>query len=317
MRTVVLENEFVRMVVLADKGSDIMEFVHRPSNIDVMWHSPLGYRPSSQSRLLYPTSETGFLDCYGGGWQDLLPTIGSGPTELHGAKFGLHGETGVLPWDAEVRTASGRAEATFRVHGIRYPYAVEKTIALGHGSEIEITEMLTNTSMQELEFYWLQHPAFGEPFLAPGCILHLPNGSTVTNLESINSRGRVAGGEFEWPYVKSRDGEVIDLSVIPPRSVIAEETTFVKVKEGWYSLTNPALGLRVRFEWDTSTFPWLWFWQNYWTPEYPFYGKAWNVAIEPATSLPTILGDESARDSLVLGAGQSRTTRISVRLESA
>jgi len=317
IKAVVLENDFVRLVVLADKGSDIVELVHKRKGVDVMWHSPLGHRPRSDSALLFPTSETGFLDGYGGGWQDLLPTIGSGPTDLHGAKFGLHGETGVLPWDATVETSAEKAEAHFRVTGVRYPYSVEKTVALGLQAEIQISEKLTNTSKQELEFYWLQHPAFGEPFLAPGCVLDLPKGSRVVNLESINSRGRVAEGEFDWPHVKSKSGESIDLSVIPPKTVVAEESTFIRVKEGWYSFTNPALGLRVRFEWDTSTFPWLWFWQNYWTPDYPFFGTAWNVAIEPASSLPTTLEKESARGAIVLGPGQSRTTRITVRLEEA
>lgn len=314
MKTVLLENDLVKLVALVDKGSDIVELVYKPKNVDLLWHAPPGLRSPSECGSLLPTPETGFMDYYGGGWQDLLPTIGSGPVKLHGATFGQHGETGVLPWDAEVHTEGKTAVAKLGVNGVRYPYRLEKTLTLD-GSELMISERLTNTSKQTLEFYWLQHPSFGEPFLAPGCVIELPLGSVVTNIASINSLGRVADGQFDWPKVRAKDGGEIDLSVIPPKSVTAEESTFIRVKEGWYNFTNPTLSLRVRFEWDASVFPWVWFWQNYWTSDYPYYGNAWNVAIEPATSLPTILGEHAAKDALVLKGGQSKATDIRVKID--
>lgn len=316
MRTLVLENRFLRFVILLDKGSDIIEMVYKPKNVDVLWHAPPGYRSPKECDSLLRTPETGFLDYYGGGWQDLLPTIGSGPTELHGAKFGLHGETGLLPWDVTLDTNQSSVTAHLRVSGVRYPYLLEKSITLGDGSEIRIEEQLTNTSKQELEYHWLQHPSFGEPFIAPGCTLELPRGSRVRNIGSINSRGRVADGSFDWPLVRGKNGDAIDLSTIPTKDLIAEETTFIRVKEGWYNLKNPQLGITLRLEWDASTFPWVWFWQNYWTPDYPYFGSAWNVAVEPATSLPTILGEEATRDAIVLGPGQSRKIQIIVRFET-
>ncbi len=315
MQTVVLENDLVRLVALAGKGSDITELVYKPKDIDLLWHAPPGLRSPSECASLLGAPESGFLDYYGGGWQDLLPTIGSGPTKLHGATFGLHGETGVLPWHAEVHTKAAIAVASLSVTGVRYPYHLEKTVTLD-GNEIRISEKLTNTSKQTLEYYWLQHPSFGEPFLEPGCIIELPEGSMAMNIASINSNGRVADGQFEWPNVRAKDGSTIDLSLIPPKSVIAEESTFIRVRQGWYTLTNPKLSLRLKLEWDASTFPWVWFWQNYWAPDYPYYGSAWNVAIEPATSLPTILGELAARDALILKGGQARTTEIKVKIST-
>ncbi len=317
MGTLVLENETIRLVALVDKGSDIIELRYKPKDIDILWHSPPGYRRPSENDRLLATPETGFLDCYGGGWQDALPAIGSGPTDLHGAKFGLHGETALLPWNVNVEEDGESARALLNVRGVRYPYLLEKQIVLKKGDDkISITEKLTNTSRQTLEFYWIQHPSFGEPFLAPGCVLELPSESKVVNIESTSASGRVAGGEFDWPVVKSKEGGNLDLSVIPPRDLIAEETTFVRVKQGWYNLTSPATGLRFRFEWDVSTFPWVWFWQNYGIPDYPYYGDAWNIAVEPATSLPTILGERASKDAIVLEGGQSRTTSMAVTLGS-
>ena len=79
------------------------------------------------------------------------------------------------------------------------------------------------------------------------------------------------------------------LSVIPPRDLVAEETTFLRMKEGWYVLSNPKMNLEFRLDWDSKIFPRLWFWQNYNLPDYPYYGDAWNIALEPATSLPVNL----------------------------
>ncbi len=42
LKTVVLENELIRVVVLADKGADVYSFVHKPSDTDFMWRSPSG-----------------------------------------------------------------------------------------------------------------------------------------------------------------------------------------------------------------------------------------------------------------------------------
>ncbi|MDA4114701.1 MAG: DUF4432 family protein [Thaumarchaeota archaeon] len=315
MKTLILENQLIRMVVLVDKGSDVTELVYKPRGVDVLWHSPTGHRSPSGTGGLIGTPDSGFMDCYGGGWQDLLPTIGSGPVELHGATFGLHGETGVLPWKARVDDEEGETvRAVLSVKGRRYPYLLEKTITLREGeSRIRISEKLTNTSEQDLEFYWLQHPSFGGRFLAPGCRLELPQGSRVICSE-VNSRGRVADGESEWPIVTGRDGKVIDLSVIPSRDVIAEETTFIRVREGRYSLVNPTLRLGVELKWDVSVFPWVWFWQNYGVPDYPYFGKAWNVAVEPSTSLPTMMRRGTDTDAPLLKGGASLTTEIEVSL---
>ncbi|MGA2664250.1 MAG: DUF4432 family protein [Nitrososphaerales archaeon] len=319
MRTLILENRTLRMVVLVDKGSDVMELRHKPKDVDVLWHSPVGYRVRSSHGGLLETPDSGFMDGYGGGWQDILPSTDSGPLAVHGAPFGLHGESAVVPWEARIEQEGGEtARATLTVEGLRYPYRVEKTMSLrADESVVRIGEKLTNTGRQRLEFYWLHHPAYGEPFLAPGCRVELPHGSRVVNPESINPRGRVAGGEFDWPVVRARDGSgPIDLSLIPPKGVRAEETNFVRVREGRYSVTNEALGLSVGLRWDASVFPWVWFWQNYGTLDYPYYGRAWNVALEPSTSLPTIMDQKEHAGTLALDGGASMETEIRMSLDA-
>ena len=62
LRAVVLENRALRITVLADKGTDIIEFLYKPLDVDFLWRSPLGVRNPS---LTVPTKEApvgSFLD---------------------------------------------------------------------------------------------------------------------------------------------------------------------------------------------------------------------------------------------------------------
>ena len=42
LKTVVMENELIRVVILADKGANIYWFVHKASDTDFLWRSPWG-----------------------------------------------------------------------------------------------------------------------------------------------------------------------------------------------------------------------------------------------------------------------------------
>jgi len=285
-----MENKLVRIVSLLDKGSDIIEILYKPLDLNLMWQSPTGWRNPLKEASANPVTHGSFLDYYGGGWQDIAPSAGGHSVSFRGAELGVHGESAMLPWTCVVEEESGdRVSAFMHVDGIRYPFRLEKHITLYEGeSTIYFRERLVNKARQTLEFSWLQHPAFGEPFLEPGCRVELPLGSRViVQGESYNPYGRIRSGEYEWPMVMGRDGVKIDLSIIPARDLVAEETSFItSMEEGGYTLENPRLGLGFRMEWDRNVFRYLWFWQNYNLPDYPWYGGAWNVALEPCTSYP-------------------------------
>jgi hypothetical protein len=38
-----LENELIRVEILVDKGTDIVEFLYKPFDIDFMWRSPIPF----------------------------------------------------------------------------------------------------------------------------------------------------------------------------------------------------------------------------------------------------------------------------------
>jgi hypothetical protein len=289
MRMLIMENKQVRLVVLLDKGGDIVELAYKPMDLDFMWHSPICWRNPTTGTLPNPNTMGGFMDYYEGGWQDIVPSAGGRNITFRGAELGIHGESAMLPWACEVvKDSRDEVSAHLWVKGVRYPFRLDRWISIREDEEkIYFRERLTNPSKQTLEYSWLQHPAFGEPFLEPGCIIKISQPATVI-IEEGEPFGRLKPGTYEWPRVVGKDGSIVDLSVIPSKDVVADETSFLtNLREGWYVISNPRLKLGFGLAWDLQVYRYIWFWQNYNPPDYPWYGSAWNIALEPCTSYPS------------------------------
>ncbi|MHC4782254.1 MAG: hypothetical protein ACYTE0_04270 [Planctomycetota bacterium] len=50
-RTLILENEKLRLMIVVDKGTDIIELLYKPKDIDFMWQSPVDL-PAPHNRSL-------------------------------------------------------------------------------------------------------------------------------------------------------------------------------------------------------------------------------------------------------------------------
>lgn len=307
MRTLILENKYLRVIVLLDKGSDIMEFKYKPMDLDLMWRTPMGYRNPLSFIPSIPNPNGSFIDYYGGGWQDILPIAGF-KAEHRGAAWGIHGETALLPWSCRVESSeSDEVSAHLWVECCRYPLRVDKWMSLRRDEAIlRIRERVTNLSSQEVEFSWLQHPSFGEQFIEPGCRIDAPAGRVFT--DKYSKLCRLKPGEyFDWPIVEGRNGEKIDLSILPSRDLVAEETDYLlDLKDGWYALTNPRKNLGFGLKWDLKVYRFIWFWQNYNTPDYPFYSRSWNIALEPCSSYPGSFKEQLENGTVIKVSGGGR-----------
>ncbi|OHD68515.1 MAG: hypothetical protein A2177_14895, partial [Spirochaetes bacterium RBG_13_68_11] len=214
LRTVTLENELLRAGILADKGADVFEFVHKPKDVDFLWHSPWGVRNPASYVPTTHTAASSFLDYYEGGWQDCFPT-GGNPCEYQGMPFGAHGETPTLPWEyAIVEDSPERVCIRFRVRTVRTPFFLEKEVALARGACcLQFSERITNEGRVALPVMWGQHPALGAPFIEPGCRIDLPPARVkCTELSPVS---RFAEGTYDWPFAAGKTGGMIDLRVVP------------------------------------------------------------------------------------------------------
>ena len=77
---VAMENRFLRIVIAAGKGTDIVEFLYKPLDVDFMWRSYAGLRASRNFIPTIANPGGSFIDFYAGGWQELFPNAG---IELH------------------------------------------------------------------------------------------------------------------------------------------------------------------------------------------------------------------------------------------
>ena len=294
MRTLVLETNLVKISILLDKGSDIFEVIYKPLDIDVIWHSPNGYKGPTTHVERISRQEDEFADNYGGGWNDVFPNYGFASSNL-GTKFGAHGESSLLPWRCKsVKSSGERVVALLELNCVRYPLRAEKTLSLD-GSKFVVSEDLINLGEQEIQFAWAQHIAYGEPFVSKELQIDIPGIRALSHDYAMSHERIKPGVQFDWPKAPGIDEGNVDLSKIPDRGQrIQEDFPITELRSLEYGLYNPTLDLGVRLHWN-STFPYLWYWLNWGILDYPYFGRGRTLALEPSSTTKTTgLADQIA-----------------------
>ena len=317
LRCVTLENQLIRVSVAADKGADIYEFLHKPTDTECLLRTPLGLRRQPPTLPTINLREGSFSDFYEGGWQELLPVAGDFPSESKGAQFGQHGEVALLPWSYRINEDTPeRISITFSVDTTRTPFHLDRTMILEHGEPtLQIEESLKNEGDEPMEIMWAHHPAFGWPFLAEGCSIDLPPCEVVVLGSELPSASRLVEQRSEWPRVEGKNGKTVDLSQMPGPETKAHDLAFLRgFTEGKYSITNRRSGLSFRLSWENKVFPYLWFWQvTRGAFGYPWYGTTYNLALEPHSSLfPMLERAMEQHHTIKIDAA----TEVSTRLEA-
>ena len=139
-RAVTLENEWLSVTVLPNKGADIYRFVYQPRRLDVLWKSPWGLRPLCRGFQTTGTSEETWLENYEGGWQEIFPN-GGDACFYKGCYLNFHGEVSTLPWSYTLEYGQGSVAAVFSVATFRSPFRLQRRLSLEVGQPLlRITE---------------------------------------------------------------------------------------------------------------------------------------------------------------------------------
>jgi galactose mutarotase-like enzyme len=284
-----LENESLRVEVLAGKGGDVTEIRDKRTDVNVLFESPHEWHPPDAGAVGAPDGEFAFMDHYPGGWQDVLPAAG-GPSSAHGAPLALHGESALVPWDYAVTDRGpDRVAVALDVSLSRYPFDVTREIALERGgSALSVRETVRNRGEVDAKYSWLQHVALGRPLVAPGARLSVPCETVLVDPDQTTEAARLPAGEsFEWPVYRGGDGDV-DLREFPPKDArVHDLVALTDLSEGRYTVENPDLDLGVTVRFPADVFEYLWYWQPFGGfAEAPFFGRNYNVGLEPCTSIP-------------------------------
>jgi hypothetical protein len=281
VRAFTLTNSQLEVTVLPDKGADIYSLVHKSTGVDVLFKSPWGVRAPGPW-LRAATSMERWIEAYPGGWQVLLPNGGDESTE-RGVTWGYHGEAALVPWTVLDLTGS---TAQLETALFSAPLQVRRQLTLD-GPVLRVREEITNGSDEDIEVMWSHHPAFGAPLVDAGAILSA--GCRLVEADE-EAPGTLlgAGTRHQWPMATTATGEVVDLGRIPGpderRAVLAYLLDF---SAGYFAITNPRLNLGVGLRWPLEVFDKAWLWQEVCsTPGWPWFGRAYAVAVEPASAIP-------------------------------
>ncbi|MBM3801119.1 MAG: aldose 1-epimerase [Acidimicrobiia bacterium] len=308
-----MENRQLRVVVLLGKGTDIVEFRHKLSGVDVMFKTPWGVKNPQTYVHDTPAPAAPFMDFYPGGWQELFPNAGDNCV-YKGAELGFHGEVCKVPWELEVIENTPRQVAVkCWVRTVRCPFRVEKTLTLrSDRAVLEIEEAITNEGAEPMDFMWGHHPAFGAPFLDEHCRLYAPAASLETGHLLPAPQLLPPETRFEsFPLIRTHSGDDFDVSRMwPPTARFTHLSYLSGLSDGWYCLLNEKTRLGFALHWDLSVFRYLWLWQEFCgTSDYPWWGQGYVTGIEPHSSIPGLGLQKAIERGTQLNLDPKRTLR--------
>lgn len=318
-QALILENDLLSVTVLPGKGAEIHSLSYKPKDTDVLWKTPWTTKEFGTLPLWGSESSAIWLEHYAGGWQEIFPNVGDECT-YKGARLSFHGEASLLPWTYEiVENTPERIAVRFSVTLFHSPFTLVRMMILERDRAIlTLSERVRNEAAERMEFIWGHHPAFGSPFLSGECVV-----DTSAKIVQADDRYDPAsnflppGEEWSWPTAKDKTGEPKDLSKLPAPDEGVSCLAYLKdFNEGWYAITNKELEFGIGFIWPKDIFPYAFYWQEACASMgFPFYGRAYTVAIEPFSSYPgqglvNVMEKTGAQLSLEPGAELRADLRI-------
>jgi hypothetical protein len=302
-----LSNANVELTALVG-GGHVADFRLRGSSINVLWESPWPtIEPqtfsSREHAAIYGDGPVGRFLCGYTGHALALGYFGMPSSEEAERGMGLHGEAANSEW--KVVSAVADDDVTALVMEVTLPvYRLHfrREISLSRDAFTAcITEIVTNLSHAAIEFQWVQHAAFGEPFFANGeATLFVSGRRGVTWPAGYEGHEVLENDvEYQWPYAQSIDGEPIDLS----QPFVRDGTGFVAAlladsgyKNAFVAVHNRRHQLLAGYCFDSKMFPWIVVWEENRARGYPPWNKRTRVrGVEFGTS-PMPLGLAHARE---------------------
>lgn len=294
LRTIVLENRFLRLVVLPEAGARIWQITYKPLDAEILWNNPQ-LLPSIQP------IHASYDDNWCGGWDDLFPNDEAGL--LAGLEVPDHGELWTGEWEAVPYQQDDEARLDLRFYTPITHFLVERSLRLGRDRCVmEVHYRLTNQGSHRLPFLFKLHPAFNVS------ARHRIDFPSMTVIRDLDFQGTLtyAPVQFDWPHVETASGTV-DLRNVPDASSKALHFFYgADYTDGWCGITNRATRLATCLRFDPRIFKSCWLFATH---------GGWNglnvAVLEPATGYPfRIQSMIQEGRALSLSPGESIATTV-------
>jgi hypothetical protein len=305
-----LSNGRVELTVLSG-GGHIADFRMCGSPMNVIWEAPWPtIEPQTfawhEDTEIYGDGPVGKFLCGYTGHALALAYFGM-PSAAEAAQgLALHGEAASSEWKVASLSGVHSASLVMEVELPVYRLHFQREISLKAGALVaSITEIVTNRSGNEVEFQWVEHAAFGEPFFTYGDSTLFVSGTRGVTWP-LGYEGHellLNDAEYQWPYAPSTDGAEIDLS----QAFVRDGTGFVAAmlidpgrKHGFVAVHNRRHALVAGYSFDRARFPWVALWEENRSRAYaPWNGRTRVRGVEFGTS-PVPLGLDHAREMRTL-----------------
>lgn len=295
LRSVVLENDWLRVSILPEVGAKIYDLVWKPTGRNILWHNP---------RILpqtYPI-DGNFDNYWCGGWDDGFPTCD--PCEYRGEQYPSLGELRSVKWQV---LAAGENEKQAYVKlaafGPISPVRAEKTVTVMASSPVlRVKYEITSLGVLPLEFIWGTHPALEAH---ENLILRIPAKTGIVG-QATDPRLGTPGQRYAWPMLESSAG-VTDMSRIQGvEAKIACGHYATDLQAGWYAVEDARTGNGFLLQFPLEQCPFLWMWLVYggWRGYY-------HIVIEPWTSYPNKLAEAVQQNThCILRPGEKFSIKV-------
>lgn len=329
-RLVIIENDYIKLTVLPEKGADIYKFIDKVHNIDFLWKTPMGLRKNVRTVPSGYGNESNFSNTYEGGWQMIFPNGGSS-CEYKGINLEMSGEALNRSWEYRiVENGPDKVVVVFETEIHNLPYKLKRIIEVNSNeSLIKIKEVIKNDGLEELNYMWGQHLAFeGTIFRNNDWKLNVPCKKVLTNTTTIAKEtmgpagDRInrfpTNGEFSWPIIKDVNDNDVDMSLIPDKSINSCDIAYLnELTDGFYALVNEREELGFCLSWPKDLFPFVWYYQNFnGSFGYPWYGRANGLVLEPFSGFPALGLKEAVlrKNHKVIQAGEEISATFEAKI---
>jgi hypothetical protein len=313
LQAVRLESPTLTADILLDQGGDILNLIHEPTGIDLLWKVPYPVCEPGVGPTPAGDSYQQWIHYYRGGWQTIFPNYGPA-VSWRGALLDFHGEAARRPWILASEANDGRAEIELSTHLASLPVSLRRRIALSAQRPVlHVTETVTNLSDSTLDCMWTHHPVFGAPLLSSGSRLYTAARWVHPDpLYDAPGNDLTLGGEYSWPEAQTKAGARVNLSRIPAIGSGLSRVVFLSdFEQPWCALVNPSIPLGVALRWNADLMQYLCLWQETGGERnFPHFGKSYTTALEPSVTLfghGLVDAVRNTRTQLTVSGGESRT----------
>ena len=283
-KSIIMENELLRIVSVVDKGCEIVEFNYKKMDLDFAWRTNNGLSCLKYYSKDYTDFNT-LTDYYTGGWFEAFPICGSGG-DYKGTTMPLYGEVCYLPWEySVVKDTEEEILLRFCCKTLRSPFYLEKIFKLKTQDPVfYIEEKIENLATEETFFNIGYHPNFGKSFIDNDLEIEINGGEIDVLLENENSRFGV-GQKGKWPFINDRNGNPLNISIMPPINSKVNEVINIKdLKSPRIIIKNKDKKLDLKLTFDKIyKHAILWIVRNG-DKGYPRYGNTNVLCVLPKTN---------------------------------